>query len=242
MPNKCNCGGCFIAVDSNWDLNDNWGERQLRRSRSCQNHQNDRDACSRTNSARESCECAERQGNTCAAGCQCDACARRASAAAENCQRQARNRSCQNCHNDCNDGEYTVQTARETCQKQGWNEHVGMINIEVQQIDRLYQEDSALKAGTLFPELHKPLNGYYPCGENCADKAQEAAFTAWELRLYLNTHPCDREALKLFRSLCKDAEADSYATAFLDDDLSAWRWVESPWPWEYEANCCKRAK
>lgn len=211
MPNKCNCGGGFIAVDSNWDLSDNWGERQLRRSRSGQNCQNDRDAGPRINSARESCECAERQSSACTAGCRCETCMQRASA------------------------------AEETCHKQGRNEHVGMINIEVQQIDRLYQADSALKAGTLFPELHKPLNGYCPNGENCADKAQEAAFAAWELRLYLNTHPCDAEALRLFRSLCKDAEADSYATAFLDNDLSAWRWVESPWPWEYEANCCKHA-
>ena len=101
------------------------------------------------------------------------------------------------------------------------------------------ESESALRAGTLFPELHKPLNGYCPCDEGCGTCAQAAAFTAWELRLYLNTHPNDEEALKLFRKLCKEAEDENYATTFLEDDCctSCWNWVKNPWPWEYECSC-----
>lgn len=220
MPNKCNCNGAqnlgcgFIAVDSNWDLNGDWAERQVRRSRSCNSCQNDCDTCTRTRSACNTCENAEWQGNSCSDDCQCDDCTRRRSTG-------------------CDEG----------CAKHDKNRTVGMINIEVQELERMYEAESALRAGTLFPELHKPLNGYCPTEGGCGTCEQAAAFAAWELRLYLNTHPCDKKALALFRKLCKEEEEASYATAFLTDDccMDDWDWTDSPWPWEYEANCCQRS-
>lgn len=119
------------------------------------------------------------------------------------------------------------------------NRTVGMINVEMQEIDEIFESESALRAGTLFPELHKPMNGYYPCDENCGTCKQAAAFAAWEMRLYLNTHPNDKEALALFRKLCKEAEEENYATTFLTDEccMSNWNWVKNPWPWEYDCQC-----
>lgn len=119
------------------------------------------------------------------------------------------------------------------------NRHVGMVSVEMQEIEQIFESESALRAGTLFPELHKPLNGYCPCDGNCSTCDQESAFAAWELRLYLNTHPHDAEALKIFRKLCKEAEDDNYATTFLTDDCctDCWNWVKNPWPWEYSCQC-----
>ncbi len=119
------------------------------------------------------------------------------------------------------------------------NRHVGMVNMDMQEIDEIFESESALRAGTLFPELHKPLNGYCPCDSNCATCKQAAAFAAWEMRLYLNTHPHDEEALALFSRLCKEAGDENYATTFLTDECctSAWNWVKNPWPWEYSCHC-----
>lgn len=70
-------------------------------------------------------------------------------------------------------------------------------------------------------------------------------FAAWELRLYLDTHPGDTQALHTYRMLCEEhtrrtgghAEtAGGYA--FLPEPYSdggSFHWVEGPWPWEYGA-------
>lgn len=119
------------------------------------------------------------------------------------------------------------------------NRKVGMVNVERQELDEIFESESALRAGTLFPELHKPMNGYCPYDGNCGTCKQQAAFAAWEMRLYLNTHPGDKEALKLFQKLCKEAEEPNYATSFLKDDgfANSWDWVKNPWPWEYDCQC-----
>jgi len=116
----------------------------------------------------------------------------------------------------------------------GKNKSVGMVYAVKQELDQIFETESALRSGTLFPELHKPMNGYCPGSYNCQTDEQAAAFAAWELRLYLNTHPCDKQALALFRRLCKEAEDPNYATSFLKDaDCDAgWSWTDDPWPWE----------
>ena len=119
-----------------------------------------------------------------------------------------------------------------------------MVKINLQQLEEAYQPACALKAGTLFPELHKPMRGYCPSGEGCGDDCQAVAFMLWELRLYLNTHPHDQEAIALFRRLCSEACQPNYASAFLTDEGGAecWSWAKNPWPWEYSANGCNCKK
>ena len=63
----------------------------------------------------------------------------------------------------------------------------------------------ALRFVTLFPELSKPMNGECPQGA-CACPERANAFAAWELRLYLNTHPQCRQALDAYWQLCHDAK------------------------------------
>ena len=69
-------------------------------------------------------------------------------------------------------------------------------------------------------------------------------FAAFDVQLYLDTHPYDRNALRLFDSYQKNYQRNrkefeakygpvSADTAALHD---SWRWVNDPWPWEREAN------
>lgn len=72
------------------------------------------------------------------------------------------------------------------------------------------------------------------------------AFAIWELRLYLDTHPCDTCALKKYSELCGGCGCEgnerSYGCLPREMyDCDRWRWIDDPWPWEYEANChCQR--
>lgn len=62
-------------------------------------------------------------------------------------------------------------------------------------------------------------------------------FVAWELRLFLDTHPDDSRALAEYRSLCAKAGCSSYAC--LPDcacGKDRWNWIDDPWPWEASAN------
>lgn len=61
-----------------------------------------------------------------------------------------------------------------------------------------------------------------------------AAFAAWEIRLYLNTHPTDRLALAAYRQICDQCRcSDNYACLPHADSARRWEWIEGPWPWEY---------
>lgn len=146
------------------------------------------------------------------------------------CEQNIRVRNAESCA--CNG-----QTARPACANA--NQGVGMVSTVMQTLDEVYASPKALRAGTLFPELNMSLNGYSTNAASCGDAAQANAFAAWELRLFLNTHPNDREAMKLFRRLSEQAGDDTYATAFLGEQgcANAWGWVNAPWPWEYDAQC-----
>lgn len=42
-------------------------------------------------------------------------------------------------------------------------------------------------------------------------------FAVWEIRLYLNSHPNDRCALRLYHKLLAQAECGNYASIYLED-------------------------
>lgn len=83
-----------------------------------------------------------------------------------------------------------------------------------------------------------------------ADKHDYALpFAAWEVRLYLDTHPDDRQALALYQSLCQQCGVKgSYACVDAAMNQACpeypsmprhtpacplrWTWVDEPWPWE----------
>ena len=111
---------------------------------------------------------------------------------------------------------------------------LGIVHAVEQELNQVFESESALRTGTLFPELHKPMNGRCPGHSNCSTPCQQSAFAAWDLRLYLDTHPDDEDAKALFRRLCEETDDPNYATTFLTEGCcdGQWRWHDQPWPWE----------
>lgn len=67
-------------------------------------------------------------------------------------------------------------------------------------------------------------------------------FAAFDIRLFLNTHPFNSEALAAFTHYCRTAnilkkEFESKfgpLTACSAPAGNSWQWIDAPWPWEYE--------
>ena len=70
----------------------------------------------------------------------------------------------------------------------------------------------------------------------------EISFTISELLLYLDTHPCDQDALQYFkacsalRNYALEEYGKNYAPLTIDTANGAqsksWQWMAQPWPWE----------
>ncbi|MCL2323164.1 MAG: spore coat protein CotJB [Oscillospiraceae bacterium] len=71
----------------------------------------------------------------------------------------------------------------------------------------------------------------------------ELAFMAFDLRLFLNTHPNNMEALEKFN---ETSSAAKIARASFEkkygplspgsEPMQKWNWIDNPWPWENKAN------
>ena len=117
----------------------------------------------------------------------------------------------------------------------------GIVSANAQRIVNLFPAQTAIRNGTLYPDLYKPMNcAGGPCGGGEPSMAQTAAFSAWEVRLYLNTHPNDEGALQLYQQLCAQNSRPNYACTFASCGSERWRWADDPWPWE-SAACGRRA-
>ena len=265
----CQAGSAFVPVNGNWDFNMDGG---CLPGSGCQRQRQNRcNTCEKnvcTGRSDCNCErCKRRRDADCNAcgnaytTCQKNVCTGRADCTCEKCMRRREN-DCNACGNAYTTCQKNVCTGRAdcTCEKcmrrreaeynncgkknKADNRGVGIMWAKKQEIDDVYDCGRALKAGTLYPELHKPLSGYCPCDEDCGDKCQQIAFAMWELRLYLNTHPHDKEALMMLHKLQENCCEPNYATTFLEDVCCTdgtrnpgWRWKNDPWPWEYDANC-----
>ena len=70
------------------------------------------------------------------------------------------------------------------------------------------------------------------------------AFSLYDLQLFLDTHPEDGNAIALFNQYRQKymetaAEYESKfgpITAMNGVQDNSWKWIKSPWPWEYNAN------
>ena len=85
--------------------------------------------------------------------------------------------------------------------------------------------------------------------ENLLKRITTMDFMATDLHLYLNTHPNDKEALKMFNDVnAKNAQVKKeyeeqygpltgYRTAdTIGETTGTWRWSEGPWPWQKDFN------
>ena len=65
------------------------------------------------------------------------------------------------------------------------------------------------------------------------------AFAVNDLALYLDTHPCDQNALRFHSQYAEQLEdlrqlyQKEYGPLSIYDQMqNGWEWIESPWPWE----------
>ncbi len=71
---------------------------------------------------------------------------------------------------------------------------------------------------------------------------QEADFFAYDLQLYLDTHPDCIRALELYTETVEKAKKlrDEYETEYgpltasSSSVIPPWQWIDSPWTWEKE--------
>lgn len=115
---------------------------------------------------------------------------------------------------------------------------VGIVHGMEQRFSQVYPAQVALRSGTLFPELNKPMAcAASPTGCAAATPKQASAFAAWEMRLYLNTHPHDDSAMQMYEQICRQTPSPNYACTFAPCSRDGkWSWIQDPWPWELCAN------
>lgn len=85
-----------------------------------------------------------------------------------------------------------------------------------------------------------------PCRKELMNKINKASFAVDDVKLYLDTHPCDHQAMEYFekyqkiRNKALKEYAKYYGPLTIDTvDLDAcekWSWVNDPWPWQ-EGGC-----
>lgn len=79
------------------------------------------------------------------------------------------------------------------------------------------------------PEKHQLMKTIY-----------ESGFAVYDAVLFLDTHPCDKEALAYYQKMKQiyDQASKEYSSLYgplrinqIDND-QYWSWSEGPWPWE----------
>jgi len=80
-----------------------------------------------------------------------------------------------------------------------------------------------------------------PCRTELLNHINEVSFVLDDIRLFLNTHPCNQEALALFEEYHyqRISAMKEYAKHFgplttdtLDTCGDYWKWINEPWPWQ----------
>ena len=110
-----------------------------------------------------------------------------------------------------------------------------------------YEQTEALRNGTLFPGLNLPFhlktNGSSLPANDPLTELQALEFVMHEMGLYLDTHPDDTEAFELFKQYAamekaaRNAYSSKYGPMFRGADTETrMRWLDDPWPWNYERN------
>ncbi len=85
-----------------------------------------------------------------------------------------------------------------------------------------------------------------PCRKDLLQKINEASFAVDEVKLFLDTHPYDEEAMEYFqkysriRNEAMKLYAEHYEPLNIDTAVyscdNRWNWIDEPWPWQ-EGGC-----
>lgn len=67
----------------------------------------------------------------------------------------------------------------------------------------------------------------------------EVSFATFDCRLYLDTHPCDEDALAYYEKYnqLRECAVEEYNKKYGPitcncNEGCTWNWIESPWPWK----------
>lgn len=149
------------------------------------------------------------------------------------------------------------------------NEHLAIALVPVQSWGELYSQDEALRTGTIFKELDKPFFAAEqitaplsfsgdllksPEEQKCDEKMleiQKTSFVMDDLRLYLDTHPEDQDALVMLKEIMgrRKQQLSEFALRFYpltmdcmaeiyerEPSSSCYCWQKGTAPWE--GVCC----
>ncbi len=149
------------------------------------------------------------------------------------------------------------------------NEHLAIASVPVQSWGELYSQDEALRTGTIFKELDKPFFAAEqitaplsfsedllksPEEQKCDEKMleiQKTSFVMDDLRLYLDTHPEDQDALVMLKEIMgrRKQQLSEFALRFYpltmdcmaeiyerEPSSSCYCWQKGAAPWE--GVCC----
>lgn len=89
-------------------------------------------------------------------------------------------------------------------------------------------------------------NGMRPCRRDLLNAINEASFAVDDVKLFLDTHPANQEAMEFFqenvrkRNQLLEEYSRFYGPLIVDfADMSCtdrWNWIQEPWPWQ-EGGC-----
>ena len=74
--------------------------------------------------------------------------------------------------------------------------------------------------------------------EELMKKIMQYKFAVNDLSLYLDTHPNDRNALKLHNEYVKELKEvekcyeEKFGPLTFETQMDTWQWIEDKWPWE----------
>ncbi len=143
------------------------------------------------------------------------------------------------------------------------NKHLAIASVPTQSWEKVYDENEALHKGTIFPELDKPFFVTVESAEpekkedgrsekqrqreELLLQIQKVSFVVDDVRLYMDTHPKDRQGLALLKAMVQRRKAllKEYALEFYpltmdcmadiyeeNPDSDCYCWQEGPCPWE----------
>ena len=84
-----------------------------------------------------------------------------------------------------------------------------------------------------------------PCRREMLDRINRISFALDDTKLFLDTHPCHKEAMEYFDTLNQERVRllTEYARCYgpitldtADSCVEQWNWIQEPWPWQ-EGGC-----
>ena len=137
--------------------------------------------------------------------------------------------------------------------------HLAIASVPIQEWNEVYDEEQAFRMGTIFPELNRQFYAtvldnkleneklQFSREETMLRQIQQTGFVVDDLRLYMDTHPEDKNGLNMLktmlkkkRSLMKEFALEFYPLAEVCMDViyeknpnsECYCWPEGKIPWE----------